>query len=150
MIMKAFEKVEEIEKSTETPQKIQVRDYKFMTADAHHLPFQENEFDTVVATFTLESTYDPEQVLNEMTRVCKDHGTILIMSRGKSYVSLYSEWLRFKAANDLQTYGLVEHLDIESMIEDKQKRSQFKVFHKERKNMGMTYVFMLEVDKSPK
>ena len=31
-----------------------------MTEDAHNLPFKDNEFDTVVSTFTLESTYDLE------------------------------------------------------------------------------------------
>ena len=29
-----------------------------MAADAHSMPFKDNEFDSVVSTFTLESSYD--------------------------------------------------------------------------------------------
>ena len=111
------------------------------------MPFKENEFDTVVSTFTLESTFDLETVLKEMKRVCKHEGKILIISRGQSYVSLYNEWLKFKAARDLTEYGSVEHLDIEKIIENNKKHPDLKVFHKERKNMGMTYIYILEVDK---
>jgi ubiquinone/menaquinone biosynthesis C-methylase UbiE len=89
-----------------------------MTADAHALPFKDNQFDTVVNTFTLESTYDHEQVLREMKRVCKNHGKILLISRGQSYFSIYNEWLKFKAARDLTHYGTVEHLNIEKIIEN--------------------------------
>ena len=98
-----------------------VKDYKLMTADAHALPFKDDEFDTLVSTFTLESTYDKDTVLKEMTRVCKNHGKILIISRGESYISLYNQWLKFKAARDLTQFGRVEHLNIENIIENKKK-----------------------------
>lgn len=146
MLLKAFEKVEELQKD----HKIQIADYKLMTADAHHIPFKDNFFDTVVTTFTLESTYDLEAVLKEMKRVCKHNGKILILSRGQSYISLYNEWLKFKAARDLTHYGLVEHLNLEKIIENPEKHPELKVFHKERKNMGMTYIYILEVDKESK
>jgi hypothetical protein len=38
--------------------------------------------------------------------------------------------------------GLVEHLDFEEFLETKKG---FKLVHKERKNLGMTYVYILEV-----
>ena len=38
--------------------------------------------------------------------------------------------------------GTVEHLDIESVIDEHFKG--LKVVHKERKNMGMTYVYIIE------
>jgi ubiquinone/menaquinone biosynthesis C-methylase UbiE len=63
--------------------------------------FRDGEFDTVVSTFGLESTYDLERVLSEMKRVCRNHGKLLLISRGQSYFSLYNEWLKFKAARDL-------------------------------------------------
>ena len=68
----------------------------------------------------------------------------MLIERGASYVSLYNVWLNFKAARDLAEYGLVEHIDFEKVIE---KQEGLKLIHKERKNMGMTYLFILENDK---
>ena len=85
-----------------------------------------------------------------MKRVVKHKGQILVISRGSSYISLYNEWLKFKAARDLTLYGTVEHLDIERILEDKKKHPELSVYHKERKNMGMTYLYILDVDKEAK
>ena len=38
--------------------------------------------------------------------------------------------------------GTVEHLDIDSVVQEHFKG--LKVIHKERKNMGMTYVYIIE------
>ena len=38
--------------------------------------------------------------------------------------------------------GLVEHIDFENFVENQQG---VKMIHKERKNMGMTYVYILEM-----
>lgn len=146
MLCKAFEKVDELQKE----HKLQVADLKLMATDAHHLPFKENEFDSVVSTFTLESAYDMDLILSEMKRVCRNNGRIMLISRGASYVSLYNEWLRFKAARDLTQFGRVEHLNIEKIIENEKKHPELKVFHKERKNMGMTYIYIIDVDKEAK
>lgn len=54
MLLKAFERVEELEKDPA----VKMPPFKLMTADAHRLPFKENEFDCVVSTFTLEAAYD--------------------------------------------------------------------------------------------
>jgi ubiquinone/menaquinone biosynthesis C-methylase UbiE len=121
-----------------------------MASDAHKMPFRDNEFDSVVSTFTLESAYDMDLVLSEMKRVCKNHGRLLLISRGSSYISLYNEWLKFKAARDLTHYGRVEHLNIEKIIENDKKHPELSVFHKERKNLGMTYIYILDVNKDPK
>ena len=124
-----------------------------MTADAHAMPFKDDSFDTVISTFGLESSYDHDLVLREMTRVCRNHGCLLLISRGQSYISLWNEWLKFKAARDLTHYGRVEHLNFENILDSEgsaKKHPQLKVFHKERKNMGMTYIYIMEVDKDPK
>lgn len=146
MLLKAFEKVDELQKD----KKLVVEDFKLMTLDAHSIPFKDNDFDTVVSTFTLESAYDLELVLREMKRVCKNHGKLLIISRGQSYISLYNEWLKFKAAMDLTQEGSVEHLDIQKILENKERHPELNVFHSERKNMGMTYIYIIDVDKDAK
>ena len=77
-----------------------------------------------------------------MRRLCKPGGLILLLERGQSHISLYNEWLKFKAAKDLVERGSVEHLDIEKIVNDNFGDLTF--VHKERKNMGMTYVYIIE------
>lgn len=87
----------------------------------------------------LQSYFDIDASLNEMKRVCKENGTILIIGRGLSKISLYNQYLQFRAAKDLMETGQVEHLDFDALI----KRHGFKIVHQERRNMGMTYVYIL-------
>ena len=86
MLLKAFERVDEMKKRN----KFGFKNFKLMTADAHDLPFDDDKFDSVVGTFCLEACYNHKQVLEEIKRVCKDKGYILIMSRGMSRISLYN------------------------------------------------------------
>ncbi|CDW81984.1 protein kinase [Stylonychia lemnae] len=142
MLIKAFERVDEMKKKN----MFNFDDFKLMTADAHDLPFDDDQFDTIVNTFGLEASYNLNQVMEEMKRVCKNKGKILLMCRGQSYLSIYNQWLQFIAARDLTIYGQVEQIDFESVIE---RQKGVNVIHKERKNMGMTYIYILENDKDP-
>ncbi|CAM4002409.1 class I SAM-dependent methyltransferase [Mesobacillus thioparans] len=54
---------------------LQVEFHKGM---AESLPFRDGEFDTVIATLVLCSVKDPNQVFNEMKRVCKKGGRIVL------------------------------------------------------------------------
>jgi ubiquinone/menaquinone biosynthesis C-methylase UbiE len=47
-------------------------------ADAKSLPFQDGEFDAVIAFHSLHHADDVQSVLNEMYRVCRRGGTILV------------------------------------------------------------------------
>lgn len=62
------------------------------------------------------------------------------MARGLSKFSLYNNYLKFKAPKDLMENGCVEHLNVDEII----KRHNFKVVHCEKKNLGMTYVYILQ------
>ena len=53
---------------------------KFVTSDASHLPFADNAFDVVCAMEFIEHVWPVEAVLNEMHRVVKPSGRIVIMS----------------------------------------------------------------------
>lgn len=48
--------------------------------DARHLDFPDNTFDTIVAMYLVSVVPDPEQVVAEMSRVCKPGGKILIVN----------------------------------------------------------------------
>jgi SAM-dependent methyltransferase len=46
---------------------------RYLHGDAHHLPFEDGQFDLVVAVEVLEHLHDPVQGLREMARVCRRH-----------------------------------------------------------------------------
>lgn len=50
----------------------------FLVADAHKLPFQENFFDLVISSETIEHVVDPQKMLNEIARVLKPAGSAII------------------------------------------------------------------------
>lgn len=53
-------------------------------ADAHHLPFEESSFDTVVCTFGLCAIPDHNQALTEMTRVLRPGGKLILVDHIRS------------------------------------------------------------------
>lgn len=55
---------------------------KTLCADASKLPLPDCSFDTVVATLCLCSLENPEAALNEMSRVCRQDGQVLLVEPG--------------------------------------------------------------------
>jgi len=53
-------------------------------ADAHHLPFDDASFDTVVRTFGLCAIPDHTQALTEMTRVLRPGGKLILVDHIRS------------------------------------------------------------------
>ena len=53
-----------------------------IVCDFHKTPFSDRSFDTIVDTFGLECSYDIEKALDEMIRVTKPGGKILLLERG--------------------------------------------------------------------
>ena len=47
--------------------------------DAHNLPFEEDSFDTVVCTYSLCNIPDPERAVQEMMRVLKPDGKLILV-----------------------------------------------------------------------
>ncbi|HLM23188.1 MAG TPA: class I SAM-dependent methyltransferase [Propionibacteriaceae bacterium] len=54
-------------------------DVTLLEADAQHLPFADNRFDTVVCTLALSSIPDPAAAINEMYRVLRLSGQLLVV-----------------------------------------------------------------------
>lgn len=52
--------------------------------NAEALDFPDNSFDTVISTLSTCSFYDPVKALQEMRRVCKPDGKILLIEHGRS------------------------------------------------------------------
>ncbi|HOZ36492.1 MAG TPA: class I SAM-dependent methyltransferase [bacterium] len=52
-----------------------------LVADAHHLPFADNEFSVVLCAEVLEHLSDPPQAIAEMRRVLKPGGKLILTTR---------------------------------------------------------------------
>lgn len=69
---------------------------EIVQAGAESLPFEDNAFDTVVATLVFCTIPDAEKALQEMKRVCKPNGTILMFEHVKlknPVLSRLQDWL---------------------------------------------------------
>jgi len=49
--------------------------------DLHHVAWESNYFDTILATEVLEHLYDPQQAVREMLRLLKDDGVCVLSTR---------------------------------------------------------------------
>ena len=76
-------------------------------ADAEHIPYMDNMFDTLVCNASFHHYPHPEKVLREMKRVLKNGGKLLI---GEGYViqpfrTLLNFCFRFSDSGDFHSYG---------------------------------------------
>ena len=84
-------------------------DVTLLEADAQHLPFADNRFDTVVCTLALSSIPDPAAALNEMYRVLHLGGQLLVVGHVASLYRVVRagqrrlERLSIRLAGDHQT-----------------------------------------------
>ena len=92
MLLQAFQKLEELGPKSFSHGEDK-KFFKLMQADTHELPFENNQFDTVVDILTLQSVYDIETSFSEIKRVCKPGGNVLIIARGQSWIPIYNKWL---------------------------------------------------------
>jgi len=79
---------------------IEREDERIILGDAHELPFNDDSFDIIFSSHTLEHTISPMICLIEMKRVIKNDGDIIIgvpcdpgfMSDGHNYVLTLAGW----------------------------------------------------------
>lgn len=69
------------ERATESGREIDLRE-----GDAHALPFGDESFDTVVCTYSLCNIPDPQRAVNEMKRVLKPGGKLIIVDHIRASV----------------------------------------------------------------
>ena len=77
------------------------RNVNFAVMDAEDLKFADGSFDTVVSTLSTCTFPDPVKALQEMKRVCRPNGLILLLEHGHSSLP----WLaNFQDRNEYQHY----------------------------------------------
>jgi methyltransferase OMS1 len=105
--------------------------------DAMHLTqLPDHSFDTVVDTFGLCSYNDPVAVLQEMARVCKPTGKILLLEHGRSQQwTFVTQHLDQHAEQHAQNWGCVWNRDMDSLLE----QSGLTVERQQTWHFGTTY-----------
>jgi len=64
----------------------------FVLADADALPFSDKSFDTVVSSLSTCTFPNPAAALQEMGRVCRSDGNILLLEHGRSNREWLGRW----------------------------------------------------------
>lgn len=95
------------------------RRYAVAVADAAHLRYPDDAFDTVVDSFGLCSFDDPVAVLRELQRVCKPDGRILLLEHGRSRTwEGLTAYLDKYAERHARNWGCCWNRDIERIVAD--------------------------------
>jgi ubiquinone/menaquinone biosynthesis C-methylase UbiE len=87
---------------------------KFVEADAHDLPFEDNEFDCAILGDMLEHVKDPVQVIKEACRVSTH-----------TYISVPNEWEWDETKRPFQFAPHIRYYTVTSLIDDLKKASVY-------------------------
>lgn len=94
-----------------------IRNATVKVMDALHLGFPDNSFDGVLGNLFISATSDPRRALEEMKRVCKPGGTLVLMNHFKSENRVLGSME--KVFNPLAQYlGFNSDLDMRILLED--------------------------------
>lgn len=108
----------------------------FSLADAEALPFPDHYFDTVVSSLSTCTFPDPTGALQEIARVCKPLGQILLLEHGRSDREWLGRWQDSHADKFAKPLGC--HWNREPLVLAKNaglkisrsRRSFFGIFHR--------------------
>jgi ubiquinone/menaquinone biosynthesis C-methylase UbiE len=64
----------------------------FLVADAEALPFPDSSFDTVISSLSTCTFPNPVAALEEMARVCRSEGKVLLLEHGRSDRGRFGRW----------------------------------------------------------
>ncbi|AGB38712.1 class I SAM-dependent methyltransferase [Natronococcus occultus] len=73
--------------------------------DAQELSFADDSFDTVLSSFSTCTFPDPVAALDEMARVCRPDGRVLLIEHGPSDVDLLARYQEYRAAAHYERSG---------------------------------------------
>lgn len=77
----------------------------FLVMDAEALAFPEQSFDTVLSSLSLCTFPEPAAALQEMARVCRRGGRILLLEHGRSDVEWLGRWQDHRADRHAKALG---------------------------------------------
>lgn len=103
--------------------------------DAESLQFPDNSFDTVVSSLSLCTFPEPIRTLQEMARVCRDDGLILLFEHGISNRGWLARWLDRHAESHAQGFGCYWNRDHLSLV----RKAGLTIHSIERRLLGVIY-----------
>lgn len=110
------------------------------------MTFKDNTFDTVVDTFGLEYYVNPRKAIQEMRRVCKPGGLILVLASGLPENDSLKYYLRWKQPMDLVKFGRFTLRNWDAIFGG----FDFEVIEKKRFENGSLYFYILRNFKKDK
>jgi len=113
---------------------------KFKIANAEKIPFKNKSFNTIVDTLGLCTYPDPLKALNEMKRICKPSGKVLLMEHGLSNINFIQKIQHFREKRQLKNYGCSLTKDYLDII----RKSKLKIITINRSFFGIFYLIELE------
>lgn len=113
----------------------------FLEMDARDLKFADECFDTVVDTFGMQYCQDPITQFQELKRVCKTGGKILLLESGKSYWATKNFQLTRQSDFYLNEYGCTPFIDWTQIIEND---PEIEILKHKRRNNGELYYYELK------
>ncbi|HEY9599666.1 MAG TPA: class I SAM-dependent methyltransferase [Cyanophyceae cyanobacterium] len=122
--------------------RIQNRKVDFRVADAQALPLENDSFDLIVSCECLEHIPTPQLALNEMYRVLKSSGKLILTTENYSNAMLLYWlvcWLRKEPFNSGEKVQPIEHLFLFWGVKGMFKKAGLKV----RRLLGSHHVFLL-------
>jgi SAM-dependent methyltransferase len=91
-----------------------MKNVSFRTGDVRNLPFEREEFDVVVSRLALHHMANPAKVVQEMARVCRLGGTILVEdihgSEHPERAAYQDHWEKLRDPSHVRTLPISEHL----------------------------------------
>lgn len=107
--------------------------------------FGENKFDSIVDIMNFQAYYNPELVLENMKKVVKNNGKIIIICRGISEYLLIDFFYSIYKPTTIMRYGVDYSKNWKEFFN---KDKDLKCLYEDRKNFGKTYLFIFEVNKT--
>ncbi len=98
------------------PQKQYPQVVEFREMDAQQMEFADNSFDCAAAMYVASVVPDPQAMLREISRVCVDGATVLILNHFSSERGFF-RWLEKSAARFSSRLGFRPDFDLNSFLE---------------------------------
>ncbi len=109
--------------------------------DCTELEYQDESFDTVVDTFGLQATHNYQKQYEEMKRVCKKGGKILLLEMGESLWMSSNYKIMKNSPKEFDERGQHLYRNWDHII---LKDKSVKVIKNKRKMNGSLYYYVLE------
>ena len=115
----------------------------FHVADAHMIPFEDDFFNLVVCTNVLEHAVDPKKIMEEIGRVLKPDGRVIVGMDSENWLFsfVWQTWLHFQGRvwKHAHLHKLKEH-DLYQLFRD----ANFAIEKKSVFHLGMAMIFLLK------